>query len=215
MDITKSSNFERFLFHLLDGDAAQLASCMSGLNATGRLDLGNGDPTRAATLLARARAIFVSARASDANIHTTTESVRSDYGCVCRLLLHKRSACRCRSNIHAYVTPFFCCFVIKIVQLRRLPPHCLWHLRCPHCVTPTSRHLWGRGLSCNCTSREIRWILVGKCRCSPTAACTTSWATGSSAASFHNFKRQRRREAASHFHSWRQSLFATSLASRK
>ena len=35
MDITKASNFERFLFHLLDGDSEQLNACMRSVAETG------------------------------------------------------------------------------------------------------------------------------------------------------------------------------------
>ena len=35
MDITKASNFERYLFHLLGNDAVALKECMEGINAYG------------------------------------------------------------------------------------------------------------------------------------------------------------------------------------
>jgi len=76
MDITKSSNFERFLFHLVDGDAARLRACMASITETGKLDLGEGDT---APLLAAAADIFVSSRTSDEGIRKVVAKVKTDF----------------------------------------------------------------------------------------------------------------------------------------
>lgn len=44
MDISKASNLERFLYHLLGDDAAALKDAYAGLDATGRLDLSAQQP---------------------------------------------------------------------------------------------------------------------------------------------------------------------------
>ena len=64
MDITKASNFERYLFHLLGNDASALRECMDGINAHGILNLGPDHDT----LMKQVKATFISSRASDEEI---------------------------------------------------------------------------------------------------------------------------------------------------
>ena len=45
MDISRASNFERFVFHLLDGDAARVAKLWTELGQTGQFDLSSYQPT--------------------------------------------------------------------------------------------------------------------------------------------------------------------------
>jgi len=64
MDITKASNFERYLFHLLGNDAAALRECMDGINAHGVLNLGPDHDK----LMKQVKETFISSRASDEDI---------------------------------------------------------------------------------------------------------------------------------------------------
>jgi threonine synthase len=66
MDISISSNFERLLFDLYDGDAAQIAQLMA--------DFSDGEINLADTALARAQQLFTSARVSD---EETCEEMRA------------------------------------------------------------------------------------------------------------------------------------------
>ena len=54
MDISISSNFERLLFDLYDGDAAQINQLMSDFSR-GEISLSDGALTRAQTLFSSAR----------------------------------------------------------------------------------------------------------------------------------------------------------------
>jgi len=76
MDITKSSNFERYLFHLLGDDAAALGACMESIRTTGGFDLGE----RTKELMARVHAEFQSTRSSDDDIARVTEEYKEKHG---------------------------------------------------------------------------------------------------------------------------------------
>ena len=65
MDISISSNFERLLFDLYDGDAAQIAQLMA--------DFSEGEINLTDSALARAQKLFTSAKVSD---EETCEEIR-------------------------------------------------------------------------------------------------------------------------------------------
>jgi threonine synthase len=65
MDISISSNFERLLFDLYDGDAAQIAQLMA--------DFSEGEINLTDSALARAQKLFTSAKISD---EETCEEIR-------------------------------------------------------------------------------------------------------------------------------------------
>lgn len=72
MDIVVPSNFERYLFHLLDNNPVALKHMLEQYEQTGQLDLG---PNRV-KLMAQAKATFHSSRASDAEITATMNSFK-------------------------------------------------------------------------------------------------------------------------------------------
>ena len=76
MDITKASNFERYLFHLLGNDPVALNKCMESIRTTGKFDLGE----RKAELMAQVHKLFQSTRSSDAEIQQVTEAYKSQHG---------------------------------------------------------------------------------------------------------------------------------------
>ncbi len=69
MDIQRASNFERYLYYLLDEDAAQVAGLMAELEQTGRIAVSEAKRTEAATL-------FTARAVSEAE---TLEQIRSFY----------------------------------------------------------------------------------------------------------------------------------------
>ncbi len=75
MDIQVSSNFERLLFELLDGDGAAVAVSIATFRKTGRLPISSA-------ALARARALFAAARFSDTETHDTIAAVYKETGVV-------------------------------------------------------------------------------------------------------------------------------------
>jgi len=72
MDIQISSNFERYLYFLLDGDSAKLTAIMNGFKETGEFSL----PPE---FLAKARGEFVASRADDGQTIDTIRSVYNKY----------------------------------------------------------------------------------------------------------------------------------------
>jgi threonine synthase len=76
MDISKASNFERFVFDLFDGDGAKVAELWRSLDQTGQFDLGGTAAfARAATEFG-----FVSGRSSHAERLATIRSAFTRYG---------------------------------------------------------------------------------------------------------------------------------------
>lgn len=75
MDIQISSNFERYLFELLDRDGARLSGLMAQFREQGEFRLEDG-------LMARARADFASHRFDDDAIRATIAKVRADTGMI-------------------------------------------------------------------------------------------------------------------------------------
>jgi threonine synthase len=76
MDISKASNFERFVFDLFDGDGAKVAELWRALDQTGQFDLGGTAAfARAATEFG-----FVSGRSSHAERLATIRSAFTRYG---------------------------------------------------------------------------------------------------------------------------------------
>ncbi len=73
MDIQVSSNFERYLFDLLDGDSAATARTMERFRAEGRFDL---DKDR----LSRARALFAGYRLLDENVLHAIRRIHDETG---------------------------------------------------------------------------------------------------------------------------------------
>jgi threonine synthase len=75
MDIQAPSNFERVLFDLLDGNAEKVREMMQAFSATGRFQVG-------AEIFARARKIFASNSATEAQTIETLKTVYARYGVV-------------------------------------------------------------------------------------------------------------------------------------
>ena len=71
MDIQVASNFERFLFHLLDGDPTRVREAMTELEARGSISLG-----------AIPAGTFRASRMDDAGIRDTIGRVWKEYGCL-------------------------------------------------------------------------------------------------------------------------------------
>ncbi len=75
MDIQISSNFERYLFELLDRDGARLTQVMDQFRSTGQFGLDQ-------TTMDRARQDFASHRLDDEGIRTTIAQVKKETGMV-------------------------------------------------------------------------------------------------------------------------------------
>jgi len=76
MDITKASNFERYLFHLLGNDAVALKECMEGINAHGVLNLGPDHDE----LMKKVKETFLSSKATDEDIVRISKQYINDMG---------------------------------------------------------------------------------------------------------------------------------------
>mmetsp|Transcript_8667 Transcript_8667/g.17881 ORF Transcript_8667/g.17881 Transcript_8667/m.17881 type:complete len:508 (+) Transcript_8667:1-1524(+) len=73
MDICVSSNFERYLYHLLDDDSSNLKNLMTAFESTGKLTLEG-------RTLAKAKADFKSARCDTAETLNVIRSYNKDHG---------------------------------------------------------------------------------------------------------------------------------------
>ncbi|MGH6817092.1 MAG: threonine synthase [Hyphomicrobiaceae bacterium] len=81
MDIQVSSNFERYLFEAIDGDAAGVRARMEALSKTGQFDLGAAWPAL--------RRDFAAAAATEEEVACTIRSVKA----ACGYLLDPHTAC--------------------------------------------------------------------------------------------------------------------------
>ena len=73
MDICVSSNFERYLYHLLDDDASSLKNLMTAFESTGKLTLSG-------QTLAKAKSDFKSARCDTAETLNVIRSYHAEHG---------------------------------------------------------------------------------------------------------------------------------------
>merc|ERR1740121_3229512 len=73
MDIGISSNFERYLYYLMDKDSKRLAGAMGGFKATGKLRVDSSE-------LARARCDFASACAQESQVSAAIKQYDEKYG---------------------------------------------------------------------------------------------------------------------------------------
>ncbi|MBI3283635.1 MAG: threonine synthase [Burkholderiales bacterium] len=80
MDISKASNFERFIYDLLDGDSARVAALFRKVETAGGFDLSGGPGSDGDEFAKVARFGFVSGKSVHADRLNTIRQVKQDYG---------------------------------------------------------------------------------------------------------------------------------------
>jgi threonine synthase len=80
MDISKASNFERFVFNLLDGDAARVAALFKKVETEGGFDLSGGEGSDGDEFKKVAQFGFVSGKSIHADRLNTIRQVEKNYG---------------------------------------------------------------------------------------------------------------------------------------
>lgn len=80
MDISKASNFERFVFDLLDGDSARVAALFKKVETEGGFDLSGGEGSDGDEFKKVAQFGFVSGKSIHADRLNTIRQVEKNYG---------------------------------------------------------------------------------------------------------------------------------------
>jgi threonine synthase len=80
MDISKASNFERFVFDLLDGDSARVAALFKKVETQGGFDLSGGEGSDGDEFKKVAQFGFVSGKSVHADRLNTIRQVEKNYG---------------------------------------------------------------------------------------------------------------------------------------